>query len=218
MNSFQVHDLLNNRFIVSARKTLYWENEKTMILSDLHLGKTGHFRKFGIGIPQSVMIEDMQRLFAEIQQFRPETLIIIGDLFHSTGNKEHEFFVKWRNDFPLLEIILIKGNHDILAENWYQTAGIKIIPHYLSKEPFIFLHDLEDMPEGETLFAFAGHVHPAVQIRGMGKQSLRLPCFYFGKKYAILPAFGNFTGTYTIEPKKGDAVFAVAEKSVIKLQ
>ena len=217
MNSFQFYDLLNNRFIVTARKTLFWENEKIMILSDLHLGKTGHFRKSGIGIPQTVMLEDMQRLFAEIQHFNPTTIIIIGDLFHSTGNKEHEFFLKWRHDFPQLEIILIKGNHDILHENWYQAAGIKIVPRYLCKEPFIFLHDLEDLPEACELFAFAGHVHPAIQMRGVGKQSLRLPCFYFGKQYAILPAFGNFTGTYTIEPQQGDAVFAIAEKSIIKL-
>lgn len=217
MNSYQVYELLNNRFFVTANRILYWENEKTMILSDLHLGKAGHFRKSGIGIPQTVMLEDMQRLFAEIQQYKPVTLIIIGDLFHSRSNKEHDFFLKWRKDFPLLEIILIKGNHDILQEEWYQAAGIKIIAKMLRKEPFIFLHDLEDLPEACELFAFAGHIHPAILIRGAGKQSLRLPCFYFGKQYAVLPAFGNFTGTYTIEPKKGDAVFAIAEKKIIKL-
>jgi len=43
----------------------------------------------------------------------------------------------------------------------------------------------------------------------MGKQSLQFPCFYFGGGYAILPAFGRFTGTVSIDPGAESNVFAI---------
>jgi metallophosphoesterase superfamily enzyme len=43
----------------------------------------------------------------------------------------------------------------------------------------------------------------------MGKQSLQFPCFYFGREYAILPAFGQFTGTVSIDPGVESNVFAI---------
>ena len=30
---------------------MFWEEEKALIVSDLHFGKTGHFRKSGIAVP-----------------------------------------------------------------------------------------------------------------------------------------------------------------------
>jgi hypothetical protein len=33
----------------------------------------------------------------------------------------------------------------------------------------------------------------------------------------ILPAFGDFTGTFTLQPKKGNRVFAIADDEVIEL-
>jgi metallophosphoesterase superfamily enzyme len=54
-----------------------------------------------------------------------------------------------------------------------------------------------------------------VKLRGGGRQSLRLPCFYFGKNGAVMPAFGNLTGFHVIRPKKGDRVFVITENKVI---
>ncbi len=54
-------------------------------------------------------------------------------------------------------------------------------------------------------------------MRGKASQSLRLPCFYFGENGGIMPAFGEFTGTYTIKPKKGEKVFVIADDEVMRL-
>lgn len=212
------HIILNNTFLLSPDRCIYWEEQKTLILSDLHLGKTGHFRKAGIPIPQSVFKEDMQRLLALVQFFKPMQLIIIGDMFHSDANKEHDFFLKWRNDLQYLPIHLIKGNHDILKEAWYKEAGITIHQCSLTIDHFVFVHDIDDCDVPDAAYIFSGHVHPGVIINGLGKQSLRFPCFYFGKQYAVLPAFSRFTGAYNIEPKKGDAVFALVENSLMKIR
>ena len=56
-----------------------------------------------------------------------------------------------------------------------------------------------------------------MRLRGKGRQNMKLPCFYFGERYGIMPAFGNFTGTAIIPIKEGDQVFGLTENSVLKL-
>lgn len=217
MNEFIRHTINNNNFLLSASRCIFWEEEKALILSDLHLGKSGHFRKHGIAIPQSVFKEDMQRFAAQIQFFKPTSLIIVGDLFHSRENKEMNFFLKWRNDFPQLTINLVIGNHDILGKAWYEKAGITCFEKSLEINNFLFSHDLETCTDDHNCYVFSGHIHPAISIKGIAKQCLKFPCFYFNKSHAILPAFGRFTGTYTITKNKGDDVFALVENRVMKM-
>src|SRR6185437_13194027 len=224
---------------LSPDRCVYWEEEQSLILSDLHFGKTGHFRKAGIAVPQSVYREDRLRLLCQIQYFRPRRLLVVGDLFHSRENKELALFLKWRDDFPDLGIHLIQGNHDILHGSWYAKAAIELSRETLSVGPFSFVHDIEDVEPGEDVglgedlgprgnlaaredlgpgkdvrpadgsYYFSGHLHPGIRLRGMGKQSLQFPCFYFGSDYAVLPAFGRWTGTVSIDPAPKDNVFAI---------
>ena len=210
------HTILGNTFILSADRSIFWEDQKILILSDLHLGKTGHFRKSGIAVPQAIFKEDMQRLVTQIQIYKPEKIIVIGDMFHSHDNKEHEFFLKWRNDFSQLAIHLVKGNHDILKETWYKNAGITINQCELTIGDFVFVHDFNDCKIPENGYIFSGHIHPGIAMRGIAKQTLRFPCFYFGLQYAVLPAFSQFTGTFIIKPLKGESVYALVPPNFLK--
>jgi DNA ligase-associated metallophosphoesterase len=196
---------------LSADRCIFWEAERSLIVSDLHFGKTGHFRKAGIAVPQSVYREDLLRLLCQIQYFRPRQLLVVGDLFHSRENKELELFLKWREDFPDLGIQLIEGNHDILHKDWYEKAAITVYPGVLSMGPFSFVHDITEVADGgdDETYYFSGHIHPGIRIRGMGRQSLMFPCFYFGAGYAVLPAFGRWTGTVSIDAAPEDHVFAI---------
>jgi metallophosphoesterase superfamily enzyme len=60
-------------------------------------------------------------------------------------------------------------------------------------------------------------LHPGIVLHGMGKQSLRFPCFYFTHDHCILPAFSRFTGTAPVDAKKGTSVYAIVDQSLIKL-
>lgn len=195
---------------------MYWEEENSLIVADLHFGKTGHFRKSGIAVPQIVFKEDLQRLVNSIQYFKPEKLIVVGDFFHSEANKELELFKKWRKDLSALKIFLVKGNHDILHDDWYNKAGVKLNNEELIINNFSFRHDLSTSTLTPT-YLFSGHIHPGISINGSAKQSLRFPCFYFTKKFAVLPAFSHFTGTHLIEPKKNETVFAIADGKILKI-
>ncbi len=205
---------------LSPARCIFWEEENVLIVSDLHFGKSGHFRKSGIGIPQNIFKEDLQRLFAQIQFFKPKILLITGDMFHSTANKELDFFVKWRNDILHVEFYLVRGNHDILPKKFYKEANIKVFENKLSIGNFCFTHDITSTcyDEDENLFTFSGHIHPGIKMNGLGNQSLMLPCFYFGKKHAVLPAFSVFTGLAKIRPAKMDIVFVLVEGEVMKIQ
>jgi len=215
------HIIHNNVFWVTPERGLFWEEANTLIVADLHLGKTGHFRKSGIGVPQDIYKADLQRLIAQLYLYKVERLIIVGDLTHSTANKELDLFIKWRKDFSLLHIDLVKGNHDILDDDWYQEADIAVSSWKLTADPFIFLHDLKarkDFTEDElNQYAFVGHLHPAINLKGPGKQSLRFPCFYFTREHCVLPAFSRFTGSYKVEPQKDEVVYALVDNNIVKL-
>ncbi|MBY0478717.1 MAG: ligase-associated DNA damage response endonuclease PdeM [Chitinophagaceae bacterium] len=204
---------------LSAERCLYWEEEQALIVSDIHFGKTGHFRKAGIGIPQTVFKEDLQRLFAQIQLFKPNRLVVVGDFFHSSMNKEMQLFEKWRRDLSSLPIHLVLGNHDILNLSWYKEHEIEVHQPELCIAPFTFIHEpVTNAKPSASGYAFSGHLHPGVQVSGISKQSLRFPCFYFNETFAVLPAFGRFTGLHTVKPKKRDKVFAIVNKTILELQ
>ena len=213
------HLVGDEHLILSNERAIFWEDEKTLIVADLHVGKTGHFRRAGIGVPTGVYKEDLHRLMAQILYFKAERLIIVGDLTHSIANRELDLFRKWRKDFPSLEVHLAKGNHDILDNQWYEEANIKVHNDPLPVKQFLFVHDILKpkfwIEEGQ--YAFSGHVHPGITLKGRGKQALHFPCFYFAKQYCILPAFSRFTGSYPVAPQKNEKVFAVVEKELVPL-
>lgn len=219
MTRYLSHIIAGQHLIMSGERALFWESESTLIIADLHIGKTGHFRKEGIGVPAAIYKDDLHRLLSQILFFKAERLIIVGDLSHSVANRELDLFRKWRKDFPSLEVHLAKGNHDILDNRWYEEADIMVHNAPLPLYPFLFAHDIAQVTAtAQDLYAFAGHIHPSVTIRGKGRQSLRLPCFYFTRTHCILPAFSRFTGSYQVRPEAGENVFGIVEKEVLPLQ
>jgi DNA ligase-associated metallophosphoesterase len=215
-----VHQWHGQSFWLTKDRVMFWEEERTLIASDLHIGKTGHFRKNGIAVPQQVFKEDMQRLFTVIQQFKPAQFVIVGDLFHSHANKELELFSRWRNDFSQVDFLLVKGNHDILPASWYSNNQITVAD-CLERNGFLLLHDKdcesESLDNPALKGIISGHVHPAVALKSGPRQEVRLPCFYFNGFQCILPAFSHFTGTFAVKPQKKDAVFAITSREVMRL-
>lgn len=209
------HIISGQTFWLSAQRCAFWEQQKALILSDLHFGKTGHFRKAGIAVPQTVFKEDLQRLLSLIQFFKAEQIIAVGDLFHSQANMELELFKRWRQDIDYLPFHLVKGNHDILKKEWYTNADITVWDEVLTVDNISFTHDHCLQTPGH--YSFCGHLHPGIVLHGLGKQSLRFPCFYFTQSHCILPAFSRFTGLAHVEQKKAQAVYAIVDSALIKL-
>lgn len=207
--------LRDQQFWLTAERCLYWEAKKCLILSDLHFGKTGHFRRAGIAVPPDVYKEDLHRLWEQIQYFKPDEVIFVGDLFHSRANLEHSWFRKWRHDLPGVKMHLVIGNHDILGRKDYEEMDLIIHEQRYVLGEFCFVHDLLPEDLAGSCYFISGHIHPGIRLAGPGRQSLRFPCFYFSTHFAILPAFSRFTGIALIEPKQGENVFAIVENKLI---
>jgi len=204
---------------LSPERCMFWENQQTLILSDMHIGKTAHFRKAGIAVPQQVFQEDLHRLFQQIHFFSPQRIIVTGDLFHSEANLEHDWFSNWRRELDGIDFILVKGNHEILRNDVYRNLGIEIVDKELEIAPFFFSHDLvEEKLDG---FSFVGHTHPGIHIQGKGKQSFVFPCFYFTSDFCILPAFSKFTGKHVVDLQKGETAYAIVgaglDQSIVEI-
>lgn len=210
------HELLEwkgEKWWLSSERCLFWESERLLVLSDFHVGKAAHFRKSGLAIPQQIFQDDLMRFFQQVQYFNPDSILITGDLFHSAANKEHEWFGKWREQLGNRNVLLVKGNHEILSQQEYESLGIQCVGNILRIRDFMFMHDLPKQWD-EKLFYITGHQHPGIRIAGKGKQSMTLPCFFFSSKYAVLPAFSKFSGKHILELKKNEFAYAIVENKL----
>lgn len=211
-------NFLDQDLVLLPQKAIYWKQQKALIAADVHLGKVGHFRKAGIAVPRNLEQSDLSTLSDLIFEHKPEKLFFLGDLFHSDMNADWEWFKLWRQQFPKLEITLIKGNHDIINDQHYHELNIALQDQLLI-EPFLMLHHpLSDTVLEQTrAYAFCGHIHPGVNLSGRGRQSVTIPCFAFGDKQAVLPSFGRFTGRVAIRQLRTDKIFGVLQDKVIAI-
>lgn len=202
--------LKDEQLVLDADRALFWPSQSLLVISDVHLGKAGHFRKHGIPVPGQVHISDFQRLNTLIQRYHPEKILFLGDLFHSDQNNEWNDFVHWSRHHHRIHQILVRGNHDILNDDQYKQLNIEICDRY-DHHPFSFSHEREPTAD----YNISGHVHPAVRLRGLARQGATCPCFYFAQDHALMPAFGQFTGNHPLRPRQGDQVFAIAEQVLV---
>jgi len=196
---------------------ILWPDRKVLLIADLHLGKVQHFRNEGIPLPGSAGQACLDKLERIIRSTQPSRVIFLGDLFHSDYNQDWIRFKNIIEQFPDIEFILVQGNHDILDQSQYNDSTLHVVPEPYTLSPFLLTHHPQECIM-DGLYNLCGHIHPAVRLRGKAKQSLRLPCFYFGDYTGILPAFGTFTGSYTVSPQEGESVYVIADGAVIPVQ
>ena len=206
-------NIREEKLFLSREKAIYWERERLLIISDLHIGKSAHFRKSGIQVPDIVNSTDLQRLTALVNEFSPKTLLITGDMFHNKMNSDANAFLEWRTAHSELKVILVKGNHDDLKAEDYVALGIEVHHKELLIYPFRFIHDKPKV--FDNYFNICGHIHPGIVIYGRAKQKLKFPCFYFNETCGILPAFSVFTGLFTMKPESGDRFYAITPEKVV---
>ena len=194
---------------------VYWEAARTLWLSDLHLGKAAHFRKHGVPIGSEPTLATLHRLRQQLMARPLQRVLLLGDLFHSDINREWEPFAGLCSEFSALKWVLVEGNHDMIPDILLRESGIQRFVR-LDDGPFTFTHDPADMAP-DFGYHVCGHVHPGIRLAGAGRQRLRLRCFHFSEKQAVMPAYGAFTGMHAIEPAKADRVFAVTGEAVIEV-
>ena len=201
---------------LSPYRALHLPRFSTLIVADLHWGKAATFRAKGVPLPPGVTASDLERLTAVLHESSVSRLVIVGDLLHARAGRHERTLnaiAEWRAANPALEIVLVRGNHDAHAGDPPAALDIECVDGPLIIGPFACQHH----PTAHTThYVLAGHLHPHVNLRGRGRQSLRLPCFAFCARGAILPAFTSFTGGGAYTPGEGDRVFAIVEGEIIQ--
>lgn len=194
-------------------RAIWWAKESALLLSDIHLGKTQHFRKNGIALSSGAEENDGLKLESLIRKYQAKKLFILGDLFHSEMNREWTVLENLHSQFPLTEFILILGNHDIISTSEYEKIGFTVHETLLNLGAFSLIHDPDDIGDNGN-FHLCGHLHPGVLLKGRARQSLRLPAFYRYQNTLYMPAFGSLTGLHIPSFAKKAEAFAISPSGI----
>jgi DNA ligase-associated metallophosphoesterase len=197
----------SEHLLLLADKALYWPSQKALLIADVHFGKAAAYRALGQPVPQGTTSKNLQRLNVLLERYPVDKLIFLGDFLHAPKSHAPATLAAlrtWRRLHADLRCILVRGNHDLKAGDPPADLGFEIV-----SEPYMISSiALQHIPSPKaTHHVIAGHVHPTFRLQGKGRQSLILPCFYHEPALTILPAFGDFTGGFTMEKQVNSRLF-----------
>ncbi|MGB3865910.1 MAG: ligase-associated DNA damage response endonuclease PdeM, partial [Xanthobacteraceae bacterium] len=150
-------------FAADLAGALYWEDERLLIVSDLHLEKGSSFAMRGVLLPPHDTAETLARLDAVIARYRPRRVIALGDSFHDS-EAHGRLSVAHRATLSMLQTgrdwIWIAGNHD---PDLPRDLGGQVAQE-VAIGPITFRHE----PTGAA-GEIAGHLHPKARISRRGR-------------------------------------------------
>ncbi len=188
---------------------LWWPAGATLFVADLHLGKAATFRARGLPVPSGTTQHNLAQLAQLVRQHRAERLVLLGDFLHAAEAQSAALqaaLAPWRAAHPALQLVLVRGNHDHHAGDPPAVLRAEAVDEPFLLGPFAACHHPQ---RHATHTVLAGHIHPAVRLRGPGRDALRLPCFCIEEGLALLPAFGAFTGGHVVDAAPGRQHLAV---------
>jgi DNA ligase-associated metallophosphoesterase len=172
-----------------AAGALYWEDEHTLLVADLHLEKGAAFAALGMLLPPYDTRTTLQRLEKVINAVKPGRVVALGDSFHRSEGAERMD----PDDLALLtrlqkdrEWYWICGNHDPhLPPSIGGTicTTLTICSVTLRHEPSQTVMERE----------ISGHLHPVARIARRGAV-IRRRCFATDSNRLVMPAFGAYAG------------------------
>ncbi len=209
------HDLSLGQELVGLHDSgaLWWPEEQTLVVSDLHLEKAASIAKHkGLMLPPYDTAATLEKLASLIDVFDPRRVICLGDSFHDCESSAR-MPAAYRAMLVTMQLrrewIWITGNHD--PEIASHICGER--HEELSIRSLCFRHEpKEDADRGEI----CGHLHPAAKVRRMGR-TVRRACFATNGNRLILPAFGALTGGLNVMDNAFSTVFAERRFSVFML-
>ena len=178
-------------FVADVSGALFWQEQRLLVVSDLHLEKGSSYARRGVLLPPYDTVATLSRLAAVIARHDPRMVIALGDSFHdrdaherlSATDREALAAMQARRDW-----IWISGNHDpALPPDLGGTVANEV-----AIGPIIFRHE----PTGAA-GEIAGHLHPKARVPTRGR-SIERRCFVSDGERAVMPAFGAYAGGLSI--------------------
>ncbi len=156
---------------------LYLVKEKTLIISDIHIGFEEALNRQGVLIPRVFFKEFLERLKKMLDNV--DTVVVNGDLKHEFAGMSSS---EWKGTdafFHVLEgknIIIIKGNHDPILP--FVLTHTKILPFLRLGDILIGHGDIILQEEAKVIII--GHEHCAIGLKE-GMRVEKFKCFLKGK-------------------------------------
>lgn len=204
-------------FQLSANRAIYWPKRKTVIIADPHFGQNPSGGGKDVPGQLALLRSDLRRLSATLDQFASRRLVILGNFLdeHAPGNRPCvTAFAKWREELCKVEIILVRGNADSVLGDPPSEWNIECLQPPFFDSGLLFHHEAPGRPVGPVM---AGHAHPSVPMRGCCGERVRVPCFWFREKIALVPAFGGWAESRIVRPHPGDAVVLVGPDELVRV-
>ncbi|WP_417817520.1 ligase-associated DNA damage response endonuclease PdeM [Tritonibacter scottomollicae] len=172
------------RLTALAARALWWAAEATLVVSDLHLGKSERVaRRTGVSLPPYETRDTLDRLETLIAALSPTRVICLGDTF----DDDIAASSLTTSDRARLQA-LMQGRHWIWVEGNHDPA-----PPALGGDPVAELRlgalTFRHIASPDAVGEISGHYHPKVRLRGQSR-----PAFLLDKSRLIMPAFGTYTG------------------------
>lgn len=189
-------------------------DEHCLLVADAHFGKAASFRSLGVPVPRGSTVQNLQALSEALAACGARRIVFLGDLLHAAQGRTPATLgalAAWRREHAHLDLLLVRGNHDARAGDPPPQLGVRVVDEPLRLGGLWLCHHPAERADGYVL---AGHLHPCVMLDGRAHQRLRLPCFHFGARVGLLPAFGAFTGMHAMRAAVGERVYVVADGAV----
>jgi DNA ligase-associated metallophosphoesterase len=202
------------RLRLLPQRAAYLPEHGVLLVADVHLGKALSFRRLGVPVPGGTTAETLGRLSAALAATGARRLVILGDLLHAAAARSAATAAavgEWRARHAGVACTLVRGNHDTRAGDPPATWGVECLDGPLPLGGLALTHHPQPL---DGAYVLAGHVHPAAALGRLGHDRLRLPCFHFGPRVGVLPAFGGFTGMHVLPRSPEDRVYVIAADSV----
>lgn len=209
--------LAGEAVVLLPERALWWPRERALFVADVHLGKAASFRALGQPVPAGTTRDNLDRLSGLVIALGARSLVVLGDFLHAATAQQAQVIdpvLAWRQRHAALRCLLVRGNHDSHAGDPPAALRFDIVDEPFRVGPFAACHHPQQVAGAMVL---AGHLHPAVQLRGRGLDRLRLACFCEGENWLILPAFGAFTGSTLELPAQTLRCYAVGGGAVMAL-
>lgn len=210
--------VLNTQLWLLPEKAVYIEDLQCLLVADLHLGKSETFQQWGIPIPSQVNGATLARLQQLCDRLKPQTVFILGDLFHSELAMVDDVLEAWNACIQSIDaaVQLVIGNHDRNLIASLNGMAIGYSTDAIALEPLLLSHEPRSQP---NLLNICGHVHPCLRLKTR-LDAVRLPCFYFEKSASrlLLPSFGEFTGGYDVRLTRDAIAYAIVEQSLVEFK
>ena len=168
---------------------LFFPELSALVAADLHLGKALHFSAAGVFLPPYESDATLQKLDGEAQATGAETIVLLGDAFHSVRLAADPDFLRRMLDLMSRRAapVFVLGNHDRPLADALQELSCALHEEW-RVEKIRLRHEPDAL--GAQIF---GHLHPCVRVpTRAGKQ--RRACFVVGADHIVMPAFGALTG------------------------